>query len=120
MTLYGLLIPAEPDRPASRHIIDERNELDDLQKIVGGCIEAVTVGDCAFIFDEEVKFKDHRRNERATAFLRMKGVDLSVHGDYLGGPVIIVASDETGATVSPPEEVFTKYQQGVGNIEEPA
>jgi hypothetical protein len=65
------------------------NSLEGMQKAVGGYIEIVTThDDKVMVIDEEGKFKDKPRNDKATSMVSLWP------GDYIVGDVIIAEQGE--------------------------
>jgi hypothetical protein len=63
-----------------------------------GYLEAVMVGECAFWFDEEGKYKALLRNRLATMLLHALGGRLGP-GDYLAGPVAVTGVDRSDGEI---------------------
>lgn len=99
----ALMIPVA-GKPYTREV---RGELRDLQELIGGHLEAVTLdegGDAALYFDEEGKLKGRGHNPVATAL-----VDHFYPGfrtrDFIAGDALLVGSNEEGDEVDAPESV---------------
>lgn len=85
----------------------EADELAHLQRLVGGWIEQITVGKIVFTINEEGKLKPHQPAARATAFLKMMGLDLSP--DYLTGVTVVSGHDGEGDLTSIPQAVLDAW-----------
>jgi hypothetical protein len=101
--MKALLIPVEGDIE-----IVEQNGLDDLQKLVGGCIETVTPPkereDIALYFNEEGKLLAPPLPNNPRATLWMAG--MLMPGDYIGGPLVITGFDaKTGDNTDVPDDL---------------
>ena len=78
--MKAILIPVE----GKAEIIEIDNELEALQKAVGGYIETVTIAkDCCLIVDEEGLLKQYKRNDLASI----------ICGGHIYGPALIVGVD---------------------------
>lgn len=94
--MRALLIPAG-GKPEEVEVSDE-NELDDLQRYVGGWIEYVpTNEDVTLYCNEEGKIEGLPPNPLATSLFG----SLLMPGDYLAGDVILLGPiDDEGASTS--------------------
>lgn len=61
--------------------------LEELQKIVGGYVQLIDLGEQFMVVDEEGKIKRQKRNEQATAIFRAR--TYTMYGDYIVGVALI-------------------------------
>lgn len=75
--------------PKVTYIDDKKPSLSELQKMVGGLIELVDLGDTHIVLDEEGKLKDKPINERATNLWRSHP-SKTFWGDQIVGDVVVL------------------------------
>lgn len=99
-TCKALIIPADPARPARTQAITA--DLDTLQQLVGGNIEAVSGDDWHFYLNEEGKILGLEPNVRAGALVLQLTGDLQ---DVYCGEVVFLGETDDGDEADVPASV---------------
>jgi hypothetical protein len=78
------------NEPKTTYIDDKEPSLSELQKLVGGYIELVSLGDIHIVIDEEGKIKGKPVNEEATQLWMNHE---SFWGDVIVGDAVVLTGD---------------------------
>lgn len=87
--------------------VAEIERFEQYQEIVGGLVQALTVGDVIFLCNEEGKIEQMPINTTATAYLYTIAPEYQGH-DFLVGPVILVGDGGDDFT-SVPSSVLSDF-----------
>lgn len=117
MSLYVLVIPADSAQPARKVEINQANTLSEMQALVGGYIEPISIDDSVMFINEEGKYAGLGLNRRAVDFLRAKGVDLLANGDFIVGDAVVCSFSSEGETTSLLDRDVAIYQEHGGSID---
>lgn len=105
MTIKVLVVPVEGEA----EVREINPDLESLQAIVGGYLEAVQLSSCHLYCDEEGKLKAKPINRKATVLARTLGWPRS--RDVLVGDVVFLADDGSGDEADVPAIVLEVWRK---------
>lgn len=100
------ILVSDPD--GSFRIIETPGKLDDLQGLVGGYLEAVTLENFHIYLNEEGKMQGLPPNGESSLMLEHYLPGFTAH-DTLVGPVLWLASTDSGDSASCPIEIINRF-----------